>query len=226
MTQDLQSVQSTLSLPADPEPTSLRLTLVGILFGGAVVGYLLTFLIFPNSSGCSPLSLIVGVIAGALLMQGAEAVLKPRWDSKTSLELSPQQLNIRKRERELQAINPDNQPRLHMWRFEVKRAGRVPKGWFMVGLAVEDNDIILPSYTLMSPEQLEILPYGEHFTQLVSRDEIKRADGDMMRISGLQRRLLKAEAARDLHGVEIEYDNLLIYIDWIKVHFPEWLPTD
>jgi len=78
----------------------------------------------------------------------------------------------------------------------------------------------------MSPEQLEILPYSDHFTQLISRDEIKRADGDMMRLSGVQRRLLKAEAARDLHGVEIEHDYLLAYIDWVKVHFPEWLPND
>jgi len=225
MTQDMTVLQSEITIPADPEPVSLRLALVGSLLVGGVLGYILTLVIFQDAVVCSPLALIVAVFVGAGTMQLAETYLKPRWNSHTYLKLSPQQLNIIKREKPVQVIDPTNQPRLHLWRFEVKRAGRVPKGWFMVGLCVEVNDVYLPVYALISPEQLEALPYGEHFTMLMSRDEVKRAGDDVMRLSGVQRRLLKAETARDVHGVEIEHDNLVIYLDWIKVHFPEWLPT-
>jgi hypothetical protein len=95
----------------------------------------------------------------------------------------------------------------------------------MVGLAVEDDDVYLPVYSLIAPEKFDNLPKKEWFTELISRKKLKEAGGDTMRIAGLQRRLLKAETARSIHGVEMNYDDFLIFMEWLVIHFPEWSPT-
>jgi hypothetical protein len=222
MSQEALSLQDTIRIPVDPEPTSLRIALVGIFIAGVVVGYVTTVFAFPQGT-CSPLAFIVGLVVGAGLMQISEIYLKPRWQSNKFVECSTAQLHVLEKNQPTQIIKPEGTVTLDMWYFVIPRATRVPKGWYMVALSAEVKDIFLPVYALVSPEQFETLPYSDHFKMLTSKEELK--GGDLSRLSKQQRRLLKAEAARDIHGAEMTYENLVTYINWLEVHFPEWFPT-
>ena len=216
---------SEIAIPVDPEPIGLRVVQILFFLVGTVFGYLGALIVFGSETTCSPLALILGIGIGTLFLYLSDYLLRPRWSSNKYVELSQTQLDILNKGTQEQVIIPGASTDLHAWRFTVTRAGRVPKGTYMVGLAVEEEDVYLPVYCLIAPQKFDNMPNKEWFTELISRKKLRDAGGDTMRIAGLQRRLLKAETARSIHGVEMDYDDFLIFMEWLEIHFPEWSPS-
>lgn len=214
-----------LTIPVDPDPSSLRTALLVILLIASVVGYVIAQLLTSPEAACSPLALIIGVASGAGVMRASEWFLRPRWKSNKHVTLSPTELAIQIKGEKQHQVDPSQPVEVHLWYFRVKRATRVPKGWHVVGLGIEESGYILPVYCLVSPEQFADMPRSADFTELLSRKSGETEGRGSLRAIGQQRRLLRAEGARDLHGVEMTYDNFVMYMEWIAVHFPEWLPV-
>lgn len=213
-----------LMLPVDPEPTSLRVILLAILFGGVVAGYFITNAIFSIQT-CSILGVLGGLAVGVVSIQLAERFLKPRWKSNRYLRATYSAVEILKDDVVCTKIDLAQEAEVHLWYFEIPRRHRVPKGWFVVSIALEQNNIFLPVFTLASPQYFEELPLGRHFTKLTSRKDMDRAAQGSLRVAGQQRRLIKAETARNLDGVEMLNPDFKTYLNWLIRYFPEWMPS-
>jgi hypothetical protein len=218
---------STLQLRVDPEPVAMRLTLVGILIISVVIGYLALSEIF-GLGACSLLSIFGALIIGAGVLQLSERLIKPRWKSNRFVKLSDEALYIQKGDEQRQVIDPREDVNVHMWCFEIRRRSRVPKGWYVVATALEQDDVYLPVYTLASPDSLSKMRFSSHFTQLEPQQgggpRVNRQDRDL-RLSGQQRRLLMAEGARDMEGVEMVVEDFEAYLNWLQARFPQWMPS-
>lgn len=213
-----------LTIPVDPEPTSLRFLLLGILLVGTVAGYIITNAVFGIAT-CSILGVLGGLGIGTLSIQLAERFLKPRWTSNRCVRLQHDAIDILRRDEVQVHIDPSQEMEVHLWRFEIPRRHRVPKGWYVAAIALEQNPTYLPVFTLISPQAFEELPFSRHFAALSSRKEMERESQNNLRLAGQQRRLLKAEGARNLEGVEMLNDDFTTYLNWLQQHVPEWMPS-
>lgn len=216
--------KTSLILPVDPEPTSLRIALLVILLVSAIIGYFLTNAIFSIQT-CSILGVLGGLAMGAVSIQAAERLLKPRWKSNRFVRLQHSSVEVVRREDIQIQIDPSQEIETHLWRFEIPRRHRVPKGWYVVAIALEQNAEFLPVFTLISPEAFNNLPFSNHFVQLSSRKEMERESQANLRLAGQQRRLLKAEGARNMNGVEMLNEDFEKYLQWLQKYLPEWMPS-
>jgi hypothetical protein len=228
---DVEAYSHNLELPqefqVDPEPTSLRLALVVILFVGMLSGCFLTSVVF-DVVLYSILTILGGIIFGAVVLQIAEKTLKPRWKSDHFVHVDRDAIYTLMGGARRQEIDPTQQVNIYMWRFIIHRRSRVSKGWFVVAIALEQDDVYLPVFTFASPEVFANIPLTRQFTKLLSKKERDGQYGgkDSLRVTGQQRRLLTAESARDLHGVEMENDDFVRYLQLLQSNFSKWMPSD
>lgn len=213
--------QDTLKINVDPEPGILRLILFVVLIVAFIVGYVLATLLF-SLNACSLLGVIGGLVLGAISIQIAERLLKPRIKSNRFVDLDFGAFSIIDGQQQNQVIDPVNEFEVTLWWFEVTRRTRVPKGWRVVGLALEQDDQYLPVYTLVSPEGFNALPGSEHFTQLKRKKDL--GEQESLRLGGQQRRIMRAETARNIHGLEMEAEDFKVYFQWLQTNFSEWMP--
>lgn len=214
-----------LVIPVDPYPTNLRALLFGIFIGASIFGFFVVDAIF-GLGGCSLLSIFGALGVGVLAMMASERLLRPRWSSQRALELTPHHLHsVYKGNTEL-VIDPQQHVNVLMWRFKIERRARVPKGWYVVAVALEQDDLFLPVYTLVSPETFGDMAFTDQYKELESRKE-RRANkkNDDLLLAGLQRRLMTAEMARSIEGMEMTPENYNLYVDWLRQTFPQWMPS-
>lgn len=215
---DVTTLESELVLSVDPEPPSFRLFLLGILFVSFTATYILLTALMGVSS-CNLLGLFAGLIVGAGAMQVAERYFKPRWQSDKHLMLQQDSIGLRHKSKHEQLIDPEQHVNVLTWRFEVPRRTRVPKGWYVVALALEQDDVYLPVYTLISPTDFQQIPLTDQFHRLTKKQEDQRN----LRLAGQQRRLLRAEQARNFSGYELQQHDFITLIHWLQKHFPNWM---
>ena len=213
-----------LVIPVDPYPTNLRALLFGIFIVASIAGFFLTDALF-GLGGCSLLTFFGALGVGVLVMMISERLLRPRWSSQRFVELSPNELRVVYKGDQEQVIDPQQHVNVLMWRFKIERRARVPQGWFVVAIALEQDDLFLPVYTLVSPETFESMAHTDHYKALETRKERRARKNDDLLLAGLQRRLMTAEMARSIEGVEMTPENYGAYIDWLRQNFPQWMPS-
>lgn len=223
MTQDNSR---SLHLTVDPEPASFRLAVLFGFLGGLIGGVLISDMIFRWGT-CSLVGLGIGIAIGTVMTIIIEKFLKPLWKSNRFIRVNSDEIAFLRGERITRAINPRQQVNVTQWRFTVKRRGRAEKGWYVVAIALEQDDVYLPVYTLISPEQYEAMDKADQFTELTLRREdfIKKSvKGDDIRLSGTQRQLYTAETARGLDGVEMLPDDFNTLLRYLHDNFYRWMP--
>jgi hypothetical protein len=115
-----------------------------------------------------------------------------------------------------------------MWRFQTKKRSRVPKGWFVIACALEQNDTYLSVYTFASPGDAELLQKRFKFTTLASEKEANAKDvrQDSLRFAGEQRRLRLAETFRWNSGAEMSLADFETFIARLNGQFSQWMPLN
>ena len=224
---DSLSTPDTLILPVDPEHTAMRMTVLGLFVAGWALSFVVLNALIP-SQGFNLIAIIASFALTALLNQQLERALKRRWPSGRVLYGSSSSVQIAQRGQVQQQIQTSQQVNVLTWRFQIRRRSRVPKGWYMVACALEQDDVYLPVYTFMSPQDFEQLNAGSYFTPLVSRKEMNAgvpAHQSDLRIAGEQRRLHMAESARWHSGAEMTASDFKRYIVWLQERFPQWMPA-
>ncbi len=223
----IQDNQRSLHLTVDPEPVSFRLVVLLGFLGGLVAGVLVSDMLFRWGT-CSLMGLGIGIASGVFLTMLIEKFLKPLWKSNRFIRVNQDEIAFLSGERITRSINPRQQVNVTQWRFTVKRRrGRAEKGWHVVAIALEQDDIYLPVYTLISPEQYEAMDKADQFIELTLRREDfikKSARGDDIRLSGTQRQLYTAETARGLDGVEMLPDDFNTFLRYLHDNFYRWMP--
>ena len=209
------------SVPVDPEHAALRLAIIGTFDGLTIVSYLLLNSIL-QGEGLNIIAILGALALGIGGMQLVDGFLKRRWPSGRSLEIAGETVRLVLRGQTQREIDGAQHVNVMMWRFEIKKRARAPKGWYVIALALMQDDIYIPVYTFVSPEDYKMLPYSSQYVKLAAR---KEAEQDM-RLAGQQRRMLNAEAARWNEGAEITKPDFDAYVAQLTNRFPVWMPVE
>lgn len=211
------STNTALTLTVDHEHLGIRATGCITLLASVVVFTLVFNALF---EGGLFLSVVLGIVLGVLLTNVIDRILKGRWQSGRVIHFTPERLALQKHGQTEAELNPVQQVNVLMWHFVVKRNSRVKKGWYVVAIALEQDDIYIPFYTFCSPEDFEKLPMHNSFTLLTK----PKTDEKDLRLAGIMRRLLRAEGHRNHEGAEMTYDDFLQTITYLQDTFVHWMP--
>ncbi len=215
--------ETNLSIPVDREHGALRLSLV-LLFAGL---WVIAFVIANAIISSAGFNIIAGIIAFAVAALGSrliEPTLKARWPSGRAVHVDAEGVRLMLRDKVETVVRSNDAVSAMLWRFKITRRTRVPKGWYMVACALEQNDLYLAVYTFASPEQAETLHKITRFTDLMSEKTASNVKQDSLRVAGEQRRLRVAETHRWTDGAEMTYEDFQAYIQQLNGQFPQWLP--
>ncbi|MBC7871708.1 MAG: hypothetical protein H7Y09_12770 [Chitinophagaceae bacterium] len=218
--------QETLTLPVDPEPVALGLVLLVILIISVVLLYIILNVIFP-SAGLNLIAGIGSLILGAVAMQQMEKILKRYWRATRFVEINLKEIRFLAKGKVERQIDPRQQINVLMWHFEIQKRARAPKGWHVVALSLEQDDVYLPLYTLMSPDKFREINQSGRFTRLSRPTRTTTAAPDQrdMRVAGQQRRVQMAEAARGIDGAEMTVEHFETVLSRLESQFPRWMPA-
>lgn len=212
------------AFPVDPEPVAMRLLLIVILITGSIAGYAIVNSLFPGAS-LNFIALGLGILIGGTLMWGSEKLLKPNWPATRFVEVTPQSVRMTRRGQTEHSIDPTQHVNVLAWHFEVSKRAHVPKGWYVVALALEQDDHYIPVYTFVPPDDFNQWNRDQTFRKLEKLDK-KAEDGrGDLRLAGEQRRLRMGEGARVFHGAEMTQEHFKVYIESLQQHFPAWMPS-
>lgn len=210
----------TLVVQVDRIPSSIALYTFMAFAISAIMAYFGSLTVF-LWGWCSPLGAVIALAVGAFVAFMTEFLLKRNWVSNRFIHLNPNRLSFVFGKREDRFLDPTEKVNVLAWYFEVKRNSRVPKGWYVVALCFEQDDIYLPIYALLSPDDFEQVD-TDFFKMLTgSRQDYKT---DNVRIAAEQKRLLMAETARNIDGVEATYEDVEKMLSYLQEQFPEWMP--
>jgi hypothetical protein len=207
----------------DREHPRLKLALVFVL----VVSWMIAFAILNTLIPSAGLNLVAGLAAtalAALMMRVIEPVLKARWPSGRVVQVDDSGVRIVLREQIQRQAKANEGTSGLLWFFKIPRRSRMPKGWYVVACALEQNDDYLAVYTFASPAQVESLQKIGHFTELHSSKDQKTGKNDSLRVAGEQRRLRLAEEHRWHDGAEMLYPDFEQYLTRLSEQFSQWLP--
>lgn len=220
---DMTLDKSKLVIPVDQEHAGLRFAIVIVFVVFWIIGFVVSNALIPNA-GFNIIAGIIGFAVAALAGRLLEPVLKSRWPSGREVKIDETGIRLSLRGRIQEEVNSSEPTSVLLWRFKVKRRGRVPKGWYVVACALEQNDNYLPVYSFASPEQTEALNKTMNFTELLGDKALKNVKHDSLRVAGEQRRLHVAEGYRWNNGAEMAFEDFERFIERLNGLFPQWIP--
>ena len=209
-----------LVLPVDPEHNALRLTVIAVLIGSFIVGFIIFNAIIPGES----INFIAGILAFGVavgITWLAERLLKNRWPSGRTVAVQENAIQLRSKVAVEREIDTSKHVNTLFWRFKIKRGSRM-KGWFVVACALEQESNYLAAYTFMSAEQVNAPDIANRFKLLLPN---KDSDKDL-RLAGEQRRLRAAEEHRWMQGAEMSAADFQTFLAELQRQFPRWMPTN
>lgn len=205
----------------------MRLTIVIAFVAIWVISFVLASVLIPNA-GLSLLAVIIGFAIAYGSTALLERVLKTRWPSGRTVQVDKSGVKLMKRDELQQEMLSEDPVETRFWSFTITKRARVPKGWSMLACALEYENQYLTVYTFMSPSEVEKLPMGNQFKQLIGKRK-GTSDADAredLRVAGEQRRLRDAENHRWMFGAEMIPSDFTAYLNRLKLQFPEWTPEN
>lgn len=212
----------TLQLQVDREHSGLRLGMVGIFTLILVIVFLIANNVIP-SEGFNLLAGIVAFAAAAIVTRLADPIMKQMWPSKRSLQLDANGARLMLNDKVQADIRADATANLHYWCFKIPRRGRMPRGWYVVACALQQDDVYLPVYTFASPAQADQLKKLKQFTELQGdKGKASAAKAESLRLAGEQRRLRIAEEHRWHDGGELTLADFETFIKHLNELYVRW----
>jgi hypothetical protein len=216
-----ETLQGVRRFPVDAEHAGIRtagcLTLIvsmGLSF------FVLNSLLIDASIVALLGALVVGAVSTSLI----DRLLRGRWQSGREVNLSDEAIVLSKQGQDELRLHPQQLINVQLWYFVVSRNGRVKKGWHVVACALEQDDALMAVYTFMSPQDFEQLHLNKRYVKLIRAKELEKQTD--MRVAGIQRRLLVAEAVRGERGAEMSAEQYAMFIEQLQGMYPRWMPKD
>jgi len=208
-----------LAITVDSEHAGVRILGCLAFFLGTVAAYFLLSSLFVNSG-----LLIFGAALafGVALTYGADFLSKRYIPSKRSVLFVRDHVLLVKGEKIQAQIDAGQDVKLLQWHFESKRHPRVPKGWYVVANALEQDGEMISSYSIVSPEDFVSLPLAR-LSEPIQRK--KRGEGDL-RKAGNQRRIAHAEFHRTDMGAEMSPEDYRSYLEYLGDTYTSWMPKE
>jgi hypothetical protein len=210
----------------DAEHGQLRLAVLGGFIAAAALGYAVLAAILP-SDGLNIMALLGALFIGYAASLAMERLLKGRWHSGRVVELLPDgTIRLLKKGAVEQEIAPSEGVNVLMWRFEITKRARVPKGWSMAACAVETAGRYIALYTFVSPKEMPNFDPTGAYKLLKANKKENRASRELrgdLRLAGEERRLHEAETARWMTGAEMSREDFSAFVAWVRRHYAEYL---
>ena len=212
-----------IQLQVDREHSGLRLGMVGLFLAILVIVFIITNALV-SSEGFNILAGLVAFGVAAIFTRLADPLMKRWWPSKRSLQMDSNGARLMLDDKVQAVIHAEATANVHYWRFKIPRRGRMPRGWYVVACALQQDDAYLPLYTFASPAQTENLNKIKPFTDLHSEKNNKAASakGESLRLAGEQRRLRLAEEHRWQNGGELTVDDFETFIKQLNEQYVQW----
>lgn len=208
------------SFDVDPYPASIQIIAFFSFIGMFVATYIGISVLFAFGV-CNLLGMFGGLVAASGTAIGVERLLRGRVKSHREVHVAADQIAFTQNGTVARSVDPAQHVNITMWHFRIRRRSRVPKGWYVVAICLEQAEIYLPVYMLVSPDDFEDMPQRGLYADLAEARE-NLDDGDL-RLAGRQRRLMTAETARSIDGVEMLPEDFSRYVEALQVQFPGWM---
>ncbi len=209
-----------LRVPVDPEHGLLRLAVMLTFVVSGIGSYILLNVVFVQIPFINLIAIGGSIAVAMLSTRGVESGLKRRWPSGRYFEIAGNSIRLGAGSQITREIDGAQHVNVLTWRFTITKRTRVAKGWYVVALAMMQEDLYLPIYTFMSPEDFNKLPLGDHFNTLAPTKETEKAD---LRLAGQQRRLRTAEYARWNEGAELTKADFEAVLAALQAKFTAWM---
>lgn len=202
-------MQTSITFPVDAEHSGIRIAVFAAFIGLSVVGF---FVAQALLSTIALVSIVIAVVIAGVTSLGLERLLKRTWPSGRHLHIDDHEIQLRQHNTLQTSITTSAPVTSLFWYFKISRRARVPKGWYVVSSALEQEDTTLAVYTLMSPEYFNMFEPPQTFDALTSTT----TDGEPMRVAGKRKRLERAESVRWQTGVEMTNEDFRDYLEAVE----------
>jgi hypothetical protein len=214
------AVAPDLRLPVDPEHGLLRLAVMLTFIVSGIGSYILLNVLLAQVPFINLIAIGAAVVIAMLTTRGVENGMKRRWPSGRYFEIAGDTLRLSSGDRVTREIDGSQHVNVLTWRFTINKRTRVAKGWYVVALALMQDDLYLPLYTFMSPEDFNEFALNEHFVVLAPSKSPEQTD---LRLAGQQRRLRTAEYARWNEGAELSRADFHTALEAMQSKFAAWM---
>lgn len=212
----------TLEFAVDREHGGIRAVGCITFLIGTIVSFLILNAIISNG-GLIVLGTALAIAVG--LTYGVDRLTKKYWPSSRCIQFLGDVIQLVQADVPQSQIDGGRNVNLMMWHFEARRHPRVPKGWYVVANALEQDGRYIAAYSIAAPNDFETLPLSRLSTQL-QRKKSKRGKARDLRKAGSIRRIEQAEFHRGQDGAEMSLEDYQAYLDYLADTYTSWMPKD
>ena len=212
----------TVEFAVDSEHSGVRMIGCFTFLFGAIFSFLILNTIIPNGG----LIIIGAAIAIAVgLTYAADFLSKKYWPSNRCIQFLGDLVQLTKSGTVQSEIDAGHNVNVLTWHFEARRHPRVPKGWYVVANALEQDGEYISAYSIVSPADFETLPLSRLSTRF-QRKKGKKDEGRDLRKAGNIRRIEQAEYFRGEFGAEMSPEDYRAYLEYLADTYTSWMPKD
>ena len=212
----------TIEFAVDSEHGGIRAVGCVTFLIGTAVSFLILNAILPNG-GLIVLGAALAIAVG--LTYGADYLTKKHWPSNRCIQFLGDMIQLVQADALQSQIDAGQNVNLLMWHFEARRHPRVPKGWYVVANALEQEGKYIVAYSIAAPGDFGALPLSRLSTRL-QRKKNKRGETRDLRKAGDIRRIERAEFHRGQCGAEMSLEDYQAYLDYLTDTYTSWMPKD
>ncbi len=207
----------------DKEHSGVRMVGCLTFLLGAVASFLIINSLAPNGG---LLTIGAALAIAVALTYAADHLSKLYWPSNRAIQFLDDMILLVKGNQIQGEIDAGQNVNLLQWHFEAKRHPRVPKGWYVVANALEQDGQYIVSYSIASPADFETLPLSRLSRKYQRKKDKNNDDSRDLREAGSQRRIAQAEFHRGELGAELSLDDYHAYLDYLADTYTSWMPKD
>ena len=212
-----------IEFAVDSEHSGARMLGCFTFLFGAVISFLLINTIFPNG-GLIAIAAAIAIAVG--LTYAADYFSKRYWPSNRALQFLGDIIQLTQANQVQGEIDAGHNVNILLWHFEARRHPRVPKGWYVVANALEQDGEFITTYSIVSPADFEALPLSRLSTRYQRKKKGKKGDARDLRKAGNIRRIEQAEFYRGEFGAEMSPEDYHSYLEYLADTYTSWMPKD
>ncbi|GAB1420806.1 hypothetical protein MASR2M15_09290 [Anaerolineales bacterium] len=209
-----------LEKPVDAEHSGVRLAgcLTLIISFAVILG--ISLILFTQYL---VLAFLVSAVLAGIITYILDKRIKKLLPSKRRIRIDDHQISLYKGDTLELSLDPQKQINLLYWRFPVPRAHRVPKGWWVTCIALDQDDTMLALYTFIDPKEFDSMPKVKEYIDLKTKKDLEKLKSSDLKLAGIQRRLHEAERVRELNGAELAPEDYKEVIEYMQKRFGKWM---
>ena len=211
-----------IEFEVDREHSGVRMVGCFTFVIGSLASYFILATVIP---GGGLITIGAALAIAVALTYGADYLSKTYWPSNRYLQFVGDMIRLVSGAKIQGEIDARENVNLLMWHFEAKRHPRVPKGWYVVANALEQDGEFIVSYTIVSPTDFEAMPLSR-LSVRYQRKKRKQDEGRELKEAGAHRRIAQAEFHRGELGAELSQEDYFAYLDYLADTYTSWMPKD